>query len=262
MRESIHVLQFKKLALSSTFSKEKWSSSQNVSRKQVNFPDKKLSAFPITFFYSDGPRQIYAEPTVVYGRIGETRHLECEANCQPAPFFKWLINGYEIFENINIRDATSTLEVNLNSENDFQNYTCLASNDHGESNQIFLLKERIEAEQSTSKTSKTAGICLYTFLMLISTFLIYQFTSHEKICLSKVRFFKIFTTKFHIVPKINSKKSFPMACYFVVRKYIQQFDARLTFLILIIGIKKIVHRFFLCYILLFYKYSIPCIKFL
>lgn len=145
-----------------------------VECKELNFLEKFLLC-QFFFIFSDAPQQTSVNPTEIYGIIGETKSLTCEAKCQPAPTFKWTINNFETFENIYIRDYTSTLKVKIDSENDFQTYTCLASNDYGESEQIFILKQRVETDEAAaSKTSsKTAGVILYTVAMLISTFIIY-----------------------------------------------------------------------------------------
>ncbi|XP_070495019.1 neural cell adhesion molecule 1-B-like [Chironomus tepperi] len=123
-----------------------------------------------------GPRQLDTVTTDVYIKIGETHQLTCEAQSEPSPIFTWLINGYETFEHISSHAYTSNLQVHVDSADDLQTYTCLASNIHGQSNQTFVLKEKVEllVEDSPSKTtSKTAGVILYTLALIFSTFIIY-----------------------------------------------------------------------------------------
>ncbi|KAL7040111.1 hypothetical protein ACKWTF_000274 [Chironomus riparius] len=121
-----------------------------------------------------GPNQLVTESSDVFIKIGETHTLTCAAKSEPSPVFTWLNNGYETFENIATRDYTSNLQVHVDSAEDLQTYTCLASNIHGQSKQIFVLKEKVELEDSPSKTSsKTAGVILYTLALIISTFIIY-----------------------------------------------------------------------------------------
>ena len=125
-------------------------------------------------YYSDGPNQQATESSDVFIKIGETHTLTCAAKSEPSPVFTWLINGYETFENIATRDYTSNLQVHVDSAENLQTYTCLASNIHGQSKQTFVLKEKVELEDSPSKTSsKTAGVILYTLALIISTFIIY-----------------------------------------------------------------------------------------
>lgn len=128
----------------------------------------------LIFITTDGPHQLLTESSDVFIKIGETHHLTCEAKSEPSPVFTWLINGYETFENIASRDYTSNLQVHIKSVEDLQTYTCLASNIHGQSKQTFVLKEKVELEDSPSKTSsKTAGVILYTLALIICTFIIY-----------------------------------------------------------------------------------------
>lgn len=119
-----------------------------------------------------GPHQLDSDLIEVSGKIGETIKLNCDAKSAPSPHFTWLRNGYETFDSVSILDNTSTLQVKIDSESDFETtFTCLALNDHGRSNQTFVLKQRSQAVEDENKSiaSKTAGVLMFTTLPLFIT---------------------------------------------------------------------------------------------
>lgn len=59
----------------------------------------------------DAPKARHEDPETVFARVGETVVLNCAAKSIPYPQFLWLHNGYEIFENIEIRNDVSKLYV-------------------------------------------------------------------------------------------------------------------------------------------------------
>lgn len=99
--------------------------------------------------------------------IGDTVKLDCNAKSDPIPRFSWLRNNYETFTNVAIRDYTSSMEVKIETEENFHDiYTCVAMNDHGRSNQTFILKERSEPESSDAR--KTSDVAMNLSVLIAS----------------------------------------------------------------------------------------------
>jgi hypothetical protein len=86
------------------------------------------------------------------------------------PRFLWLRNNYEFFKNVSIRDFSSSLTIKIENEESFLNiYTCIAHNDHGRSNQTFVLKERGKTVNSDAqKSSDLSKILIASLLMFIN----------------------------------------------------------------------------------------------
>ncbi|KAG5675373.1 hypothetical protein PVAND_005282 [Polypedilum vanderplanki] len=114
------------------------------------------------------------EQKEITAEISQMITLDCEAKSEPNPSFSWLASGYETFSNIKTHNHKSTLKVKINSKEDFKTYTCLASNEYGTSNQVFVIREKTEEEKEANSVSKATGIVtffLITLALIVNTFL-------------------------------------------------------------------------------------------
>lgn len=116
--------------------------------------------FVAKHFFLDSPQFYSATPVMVKEKLGKTVTLECSTKSVPNFQFRQLQNGFEIFENIEnfihmsrykvsddkwqrqkISLSFFSCQVELKSQESFQNCSCVTSNDHDETKQLFYLSE-------------------------------------------------------------------------------------------------------------------------
>lgn len=59
----------------------------------------------------DGPKPLRSETQTVTANVGESITLQCSVDSIPNSRFQWLLNGYEIFENVENFNGHSRLTV-------------------------------------------------------------------------------------------------------------------------------------------------------
>lgn len=79
---------------------------------------------------------------------------------------------YEIYENVATRDFSSSLTLKIENEESFaNNYTCFASNEHGRSNQTYVLVQQSELVSDDAKKSSDISMIFTALIASLAMFL-------------------------------------------------------------------------------------------